>query len=109
MFDDNGFYDSNYDLNRDGKLDCGEQVLYQKYVLGVEYDDTGGSIFTGRRRNGMSYDQKNNHSVFGYILGILIILFDVFLFGIGLLVVAIFPPVGVLIILLAVKIFESIG
>lgn len=36
-------------------------------------------------------------------------MFDVFLFGVGLLVAAIFPPVGVLIILLAVKIFESIG
>ena len=92
-------YDSNYDLDRDGKLNCGEQVLYQKFVLGEDFSSGGGSAFSrtpAPRRRG---------SIIG---GLICFMLMIALFVIGLGIAILCPPVGVLFILGAIKIKEDV-
>ena len=93
-------YDSNYDLDRDGKLNCGEQVLYQKYVLGEDFSGGGGGSAFSRtpapRRRG---------SIIG---GLICFMLMMALFVIGFGIAILCPPVGVLFILGAIKIKEDV-
>ncbi len=92
-------YDSNYDLDRDGKLNCGEQVLYQKYVLGEDFGGGGGSSFSrtpAPRRSG---------SIIGGLF-CFILMMALFVIGFGIAILC--PPVGALFILGAIKIKEDV-
>ncbi len=103
-------YDSTYDLDRDGTLNCGEQVLYQKYVLGDNFNSGGGGSSLGSYRGGQSsYSRTSITRRSGSTIGGLFCFFLMLaLFVIGFVIAIICPPVGALFLLGAIKIKEDV-
>lgn len=101
---DGRFYDSHFDINHDGYLNCSEQLIYEQEVFG---DHSGGYVGSGRfRRN---YTRSNKPvSIFGVLAGLILFFVMMFLMVGGFVVAVLCPPVGAFMIFLGISLKEAV-
>ncbi|MCR5650786.1 MAG: hypothetical protein K6F86_06345 [Lachnospiraceae bacterium] len=101
---DGRFYDSHYDFDHDGFLDCGEQLLYEEDVFGHELGS-----YTGRSYR-RKYSRTGKTAGIGAYFGALFLwLLVMGLFVFGVIVAVLCPPAGALLIYFGYAIRDKIS